>query len=65
MWKVLVKQGDTVEEGQLLCIIEAMKMENEITAHKAGTISELHITEGEPMVAGAANGVSSVAWLSG
>ena len=46
MWKVLVKQGDTVEEGQLLCIIEAMKMENEITAHKAGTIVELPITEG-------------------
>ena len=38
MWKVVVKQGDEVEEGQLLCIIEAMKMENEITAHKAGTI---------------------------
>ena len=46
MWKVLVKEGDTVEEGQLLCIIEAMKMENEITAHKAGTIAELPIVEG-------------------
>jgi acetyl-CoA/propionyl-CoA carboxylase biotin carboxyl carrier protein len=53
MWKVLVKQGDTVEEGQLLCIIEAMKMENEITAHKAGTIAELPIVEGEPIQAGA------------
>jgi acetyl-CoA/propionyl-CoA carboxylase, biotin carboxylase, biotin carboxyl carrier protein len=53
MWKVLVKQGDTVEEGQLLCIIEAMKMENEITAHKAGTIVELPIVEGEPIQAGA------------
>jgi acetyl-CoA/propionyl-CoA carboxylase biotin carboxyl carrier protein len=53
MWKVLVKQGDTVEEGQLLCIIEAMKMENEITAHKAGTIVELPITEGAPIQAGA------------
>ncbi len=53
MWKVLVKQGDTVEEGQLLCIIEAMKMENEITAHKAGTITELPITEGAPIQAGA------------
>ncbi len=53
MWKVLVKQGDTVQEGQLLCIIEAMKMENEITAHKAGTIVELPITEGEPIQAGA------------
>ena len=53
MWKVLVKQGDTVEEGQLLCIIEAMKMENEITAHKAGTIAELPIVEGEAIQAGA------------
>jgi len=53
MWKVLVKQGDTVEEGQLLCIIEAMKMENEITAHKAGVIEELPIKEGEPIQAGA------------
>jgi len=53
MWKVLVKQGDTVEEGQLLCIIEAMKMENEITAHKAGTIVELPIAEGAPIQAGA------------
>jgi acetyl-CoA/propionyl-CoA/long-chain acyl-CoA carboxylase, biotin carboxylase, biotin carboxyl carrier protein len=52
MWKVLVKQGDTVEEGQLLCIIEAMKMENEITAHKAGTIAELPITEGAAIAAG-------------
>jgi acetyl-CoA/propionyl-CoA carboxylase biotin carboxyl carrier protein len=52
MWKVLVKQGDAVEEGQLLCIIEAMKMENEITAHKAGTIAELPITEGAAISAG-------------
>jgi acetyl-CoA/propionyl-CoA carboxylase biotin carboxyl carrier protein len=53
MWKVLVKAGDTVEEGQLLCIIEAMKMENEITAHKAGKIVELPISEGAPIQAGA------------
>jgi acetyl-CoA/propionyl-CoA carboxylase biotin carboxyl carrier protein len=53
MWKVLVKQGDSVKEGQLLCIIEAMKMENEITAHKSGTIAELPITEGAPIAAGA------------
>ena len=53
MWKVLVKKGDTVEEGQLLCIIEAMKMENEITAHKAGKISELAVKEGEPVSSGA------------
>jgi acetyl-CoA/propionyl-CoA carboxylase biotin carboxyl carrier protein len=53
MWKVLVNKGDTVAEGQLLCIIEAMKMENEITAHKAGVIVELPIVEGAPIAAGA------------
>jgi acetyl-CoA/propionyl-CoA carboxylase, biotin carboxylase, biotin carboxyl carrier protein len=53
MWKVLVKEGDTVAEGQILCIIEAMKMENEITAHKAGTIAALPISEGAPIAAGA------------
>jgi acetyl-CoA/propionyl-CoA carboxylase biotin carboxyl carrier protein len=52
MWKVVVKAGDKVEEGQLLCIIDAMKMENEITAHKAGVIAELPITEGAPIGAG-------------
>jgi acetyl-CoA/propionyl-CoA carboxylase biotin carboxyl carrier protein len=53
MWKVLVEKGATVEEGQLLCIIEAMKMENEITAHKAGVIDELAVKEGEPIANGA------------
>ena len=52
MWKVHVKEGDTVEEGQLLCVIEAMKMENEITAHKAGTVAELPIEEGKPISTG-------------
>jgi acetyl-CoA/propionyl-CoA carboxylase biotin carboxyl carrier protein len=53
VWKVPVKQGDTVEEGQIITIIEAMKMENEITAHKAGTIEKLAIKEGEAVSAGA------------
>jgi acetyl-CoA/propionyl-CoA carboxylase biotin carboxyl carrier protein len=53
MWKVLVEQGQTVEEGQLVCIIEAMKMENEIAAHKAGVVAELAVKEGEPIASGA------------
>ncbi len=52
MWRVKVRQGDAVEEGQLLCIIEAMKMENEITAHKAGVVAELPISEGAAIAAG-------------
>jgi len=52
MWKVNVKEGDSVEEGQVICIIEAMKMENEITAHKAGTIAALPIEEGKSIGAG-------------
>src|SRR4051795_3533589 len=53
VWKVPVKQGDKVEEGQIVTIIEAMKMENEITAHKAGVVAELPIKEGEAVTAGA------------
>jgi acetyl-CoA/propionyl-CoA carboxylase biotin carboxyl carrier protein len=52
VFKVLVEQGAQVEEGALVCIIEAMKMENEITAHKAGTVAELPIKEGSAVTAG-------------
>jgi acetyl-CoA/propionyl-CoA carboxylase biotin carboxyl carrier protein len=52
VWKVLVEPGQAVEEGQIITIIEAMKMENEITAHKAGTIAELRIQEGGSVAAG-------------
>jgi acetyl-CoA/propionyl-CoA carboxylase, biotin carboxylase, biotin carboxyl carrier protein len=52
IFKVLVEQGADVEEGALICIIEAMKMENEITAHKAGKVSELPISEGAAVKTG-------------
>jgi len=52
VFKVLVEPGATVEEGSLVCIVEAMKMENEITAHKAGVIAELPIREGDAVSAG-------------
>jgi acetyl-CoA/propionyl-CoA carboxylase, biotin carboxylase, biotin carboxyl carrier protein len=52
VFKVLVEQGAEVEEGALICIIEAMKMENEITAHKAGKVVELPIKEGTAVTAG-------------
>jgi acetyl-CoA/propionyl-CoA carboxylase biotin carboxyl carrier protein len=53
MWKVLVEAGQAVEEGQLVCIIEAMKMENEIIAHKAGVVERLAVKEGDPITSGA------------
>jgi acetyl-CoA/propionyl-CoA carboxylase biotin carboxyl carrier protein len=52
VFKVLVEKGAEVEEGALVCIIEAMKMENEITAHKKGKIAELPISEGDSVTAG-------------
>ncbi|MGI8780947.1 MAG: acetyl-CoA carboxylase biotin carboxyl carrier protein subunit, partial [Solirubrobacteraceae bacterium] len=52
VFRVLVEQGATVEEGALVCIVEAMKMENEIAAHKAGVIAELPISEGAAVSAG-------------
>jgi acetyl-CoA/propionyl-CoA carboxylase biotin carboxyl carrier protein len=50
--KVPVSQGDEVEEGALICVVEAMKMENEITAHRAGTVAELSVAEGGSVAAG-------------
>ena len=50
--KVEVAEGDEVEPGQVVAVVEAMKMENEITAHRAGTVSELAIASGEPVSAG-------------
>ena len=50
--KVAVEPGASVEEGALICVIEAMKMENEITAHKAGTVAELPISVGAAVANG-------------
>ncbi len=50
--KVAVKQGATVEEGDLICVIEAMKMENEITAHRSGKITTLNVAEGAAISSG-------------
>jgi acetyl-CoA/propionyl-CoA carboxylase biotin carboxyl carrier protein len=41
VFKVAVEKGARVQEGDLICVIEAMKMENEITAHKDGVVVEL------------------------
>jgi len=47
IWKIQVSSGDVVEEGDVLIILEAMKMETEIRASKAGTIGEIFIKVGD------------------
>jgi acetyl-CoA/propionyl-CoA carboxylase biotin carboxyl carrier protein len=50
--KVQVEQGAEVDEGALICVIEAMKMENEITAPSAGKIEELNVAAGGSVATG-------------
>ena len=59
--KVAVEAGAAVEEGALIAVIEAMKMENEITAHKSGTIAELPIAVGASIATGDTIAVISAA----
>jgi acetyl-CoA/propionyl-CoA carboxylase biotin carboxyl carrier protein len=49
---VAVAEGDEVEAGALICIVEAMKMENEVHAHRAGVVAELSVAPGEPVATG-------------
>ena len=52
MLRVAVEQGAQVEEGTLICVIEAMKMENEITALRSGEVAELNVAEGASVSSG-------------
>jgi acetyl-CoA/propionyl-CoA carboxylase biotin carboxyl carrier protein len=49
---VEVADGDEVQPGQVVCVVEAMKMENEITAPRSGVVSELSVAPGEPITTG-------------
>jgi acetyl-CoA/propionyl-CoA carboxylase biotin carboxyl carrier protein len=49
---VEVADGDEVEPGSVICVVEAMKMENPIVAHRAGVVSELGVVAGEQVASG-------------
>ena len=49
---VAVAEGDEVEAGQVICVVEAMKMENEVHAHRTGTITGLSVEAGLPVATG-------------
>jgi acetyl-CoA/propionyl-CoA carboxylase biotin carboxyl carrier protein len=50
--EVRVADGDEVTAGQVICIVEAMKMENEIAAHRDGVVSGLSVAAGHPVNTG-------------
>jgi acetyl-CoA/propionyl-CoA carboxylase biotin carboxyl carrier protein len=52
VFKVAIEKGAEVAEGDLICVIEAMKMENEIVAHRAGKVEELKVAEGDAVSSG-------------
>jgi acetyl-CoA/propionyl-CoA carboxylase biotin carboxyl carrier protein len=49
---VPVSDGDEVEAGRVICVVEAMKMENEVHAHRAGIVGSLSVEPGEPVTTG-------------
>ncbi|HVY79079.1 MAG TPA: acetyl-CoA carboxylase biotin carboxylase subunit [Solirubrobacterales bacterium] len=52
VFKVAVEKGAEVAEGDLICVIEAMKMENEIVAHRSGKVEELKVAVGDSVSSG-------------
>jgi acetyl/propionyl-CoA carboxylase alpha subunit len=51
--RILVKEGSTVAAGDVVCILEAMKMENELKAPRAGVVKILHVQPGQDVERGA------------
>jgi acetyl-CoA/propionyl-CoA carboxylase biotin carboxyl carrier protein len=49
---VLVAVGDPVEVGQAVCVLEAMKMENQVNAERSGTVAEVKVQVGDTVGAG-------------
>jgi acetyl-CoA/propionyl-CoA carboxylase biotin carboxyl carrier protein len=50
--QVVVEEGQEIDAGDVVCILEAMKMENHIVATRAGTVSEVRVAPGDTVGAG-------------
>lgn len=50
IFAINIKVGDTIKDGDSMLILEAMKMENDITAEKSGVISAIHVTVGQQVL---------------
>jgi acetyl-CoA/propionyl-CoA carboxylase biotin carboxyl carrier protein len=50
--EVRVAEGDEVETGAVICVVEAMKMENEVAAHRDGTVTRISVSAGGPVTTG-------------
>ncbi len=52
IWKIHTKPGDEVEEGDVLLILEAMKMETEVRAPRSGKVASIDVSEGDAVDVG-------------
>ncbi|HEX2063185.1 MAG TPA: biotin/lipoyl-containing protein, partial [Acidimicrobiales bacterium] len=50
--RVLVSKGDEVEAGQAVCVLEAMKMENNVSAERSGTVTDVQVEAGDAVSMG-------------
>jgi acetyl-CoA carboxylase biotin carboxyl carrier protein len=52
VWKIEVKVGDTIGEGDVVAILESMKMEMPVEAEEGGTVTAIHVAESQPVKEG-------------
>ncbi len=52
VWKIEVKEGEAVSEGQVCVILESMKMEMPVEASQAGKVEKIHVAEGQAVSEG-------------
>jgi acetyl-CoA carboxylase biotin carboxyl carrier protein len=69
VWKVVAAEGDRVDDGDTLVILESMKMEIPVLAEGAGTVTTMHVAEGDvvqegDLIAEISLGTGEMTWVS-